>query len=55
MRRIDVVNEEMIIVGNPLPLLATSAAKDRILEVVIAGLILECQLRAAAAATYPYY
>jgi len=45
----------MIIVGNPLPLLATSAAKDRILEVVIAGLILKCLLRAAAAASCPCY
>ena len=45
----------MIIVGNPPPLLATSAVKDRTLEVAIADLILECLLRAAAAASYPYY
>ena len=45
----------MIIVGNPPPLLAISAVKDRTLEVVIAGLILEYLLRAAAAATCPYY
>jgi len=45
----------MIIVGNLPQLLATIAVKDRTLEVAIVDLFLECPLRAAAAAPYPYY